>query len=141
MFLVLGPLMSIFVIRASWAAMLDFLFLLLLMRLIFLILYTVTCGPLLYLAFLAISTIWWWLMISLIILGLFLCVLSQMRSPRSSTSLLGCLLSLASPSRPFSVTTVVSSTTPPPALSSSLVVSSCACLAPIPSLRTARLSG
>ncbi|KAJ1254551.1 hypothetical protein BS78_K033700 [Paspalum vaginatum] len=132
--------MSIFVMRASWAVMLDFLFLLH-MWLIFFILYTVTCGPPLYSAFLVTSIIWWWLMISLVILGLFLCALSLRRSPRSCTSSLGCSLSSASPLRPSSVTTAVSSITTPPVLSSSLGVSSCACLVPIPSLRTARLSG
>ncbi|KAJ1253607.1 hypothetical protein BS78_K227400 [Paspalum vaginatum] len=133
--------MSIFVMSASWAIMFDYLFLLLRMRLIFLILYTVTCGPLLYTAFLVISTIWWCWMISLIILGLFLCASSLWCSPRSPTSSLRCPLSSALPLRPSSVTTGVSSITPPPALSSYLTVSSCACLVPIPPLRTARLSG
>ena len=52
--------------------MLDFLFLLLLrMRRMPLILFTVICGHLLYSAFLAISIISWWLMIFLTTLGLF----------------------------------------------------------------------
>ena len=52
--------------------MLDFLFLLFSMRRMPLILFTVTCGLLLFLAFLAIDTIWWWSMISHTTLGLFL---------------------------------------------------------------------
>ena len=53
--------------------MLDFCFLLLLRMLrMLLILFTVTCGHLLYIACLAINIIWSWWMISLITLGLFL---------------------------------------------------------------------
>ena len=142
MFLVLGLLLSTFVMRASLVVMLDFIFLLLLrMRHMPLILFIVTCGLLLYPVFLVINTIWWWLMISLITLGLFLCAPSLRPFPPSSTSLLVCPLSSASPLRPSSVTTGVSSATPPPALSSSLGVFSCACLVHIPLLRTARLSG
>ncbi|KAJ1284706.1 hypothetical protein BS78_03G225800 [Paspalum vaginatum] len=121
--------------------MLDFLYLPpLLMQIACLILYTVICGHHLYSVFLVISTIWSWLMISPIILGLSLCASNLRRSPRCPTSLPGCPLSLASPLRPPSVTTGVSSITMPPALSSSLAVSSCTCPAPTPPLRTARLS-
>jgi len=105
------------------------------------IFYLVHCnGHLLSLAFLAISTILWWLMISLIIHGLFPYVRSLMLSSRSSIFLLGCPLGLASPSRPSSVTMVVSLITPPPMPSSSLTLSICACLAYIPLLRMSRLS-
>src|SRR6185312_4290498 len=142
MFLVLGLLLSTFVMRASLVVMLDFLFLLLLrMRHMLLILFIVTCGLLLYPAFLFINTIWWWLMIFLITLGLFLCAPSLRPFPPSFTSLPVCSLSSASPLRPSSVTTGVSSTTPPPVLSFSLGVFSCECLVRIPLLRTARLSG
>ena len=72
--------MSICVMRANCAVMSVFLFIVLAMGLAFLILYIATYGHLLSLAFLAISTILWWLMISLIIRGLF----PYMRSLRDS---------------------------------------------------------
>ena len=137
-FLVLGLLLSTFVMRASLVVMFDFLFLLLRMRHMPLILFIVTCGLLLYPAFLVINTIWWWLMISLITLGLFLCAPSLRPSPPFSNSFPGCPLSSASPLRPSSVTTGVSSTTPPPVLSSSLGVFSCVCHVHIPLLRTGK---
>ncbi|KAG2580188.1 hypothetical protein PVAP13_6NG321960 [Panicum virgatum] len=107
------------------------------MRRMHLTLFTVTCGPLLYLAFLVISTIWWWSMTSRTTLGRFLCAPSLRPSPPFSTSLPGCPLSSASPLRPSSATTRMSC----PVLSSSLGVFSCVCLVRIPLLRTARLSG
>ena len=126
MFLVLGLLLSPSAMRASSVVTFGSLFLLVLrMQRMHLILFTVTCGPLLFSAFLATNTIWWWSMISHTTLGLFLCALSLRPSPPSSTSLPGCPLSSASPLRPSSVTTGVSSTTPPPVLSSSLRVFSC----------------
>jgi hypothetical protein len=134
-------LMSICVMHASWAVMLDFLSLPPPpMRLTSLILSIATCGHLLFLVCLATSTTWWWLMTSPITLGLFPCVPSPIHSPLFATSLHGCPPSSASPSRPCSVTTGVSLITPPLAPSSSPVVSSCACLALTPPLRTARLS-
>ena len=55
MFLVLGLLLSPSAMRASSVVMFGSLFLFLRMRRMHLILFTVTCGPLLYLAFLVIS--------------------------------------------------------------------------------------
>ena len=142
MFLVLGLLLSPSAMRASSVVMFGSFFLLLLrMRRMPLILFTVTCGHPLYPAFLVINIIWWWLIISLITLGLFLCAPSLRLFPPSSTSLPGCLLSSISPLRPSSVTMGVSSITTPPVLSSSLGVFSCVCLVRIPLPRTARLSG
>ena len=109
--------------------MLDFFFLLLFrMRRMLLILFTVTCGPLLYSVFLVINIIWWWLIISLITFGIFLCASSLRPSPPSLTYLPGCPLNSASSLRPSSVTTGVSSITPPPVPFSSLGVFSCVCL-------------
>ena len=68
-----------------------------------LILFTVTCGSLLFSAFLAISTIWWWSMISHTTLELFLCAPSPRSFPPSCTSSPGCPLSSASLLRPSSV--------------------------------------
>ena len=76
MFLVLGLLLSTSAMRASLVAMFDFLFLLLLrMQRMPLILFTATCGHLLYSACLATNTIWLWSMITT--LGLFLRVKSE----------------------------------------------------------------
>ena len=89
MFLVLGLLLSPPAMRASSVVMFGSFFLLLFrMRRMHLILFTVTCGPLLFLAFLAISTIWWWSMTSRTTLGRFLCAPSLRPSP-PSTSLPG----------------------------------------------------
>src|SRR6185437_1631721 len=141
-FLVLGLLLSPFAMRASSVVMFGSLFpLLLRMRHVHSILFTVTCGPLLYLAFLVISTIWWWSTTSRTTLGRFLCAPRLRPSPPSSTYLPGCPLSSASPLRPFSVTPGGRLTTPPPVPSSCLGVFSCVCLVRIPLLRTARLSG
>ena len=137
---VLGLMMSICVMHANWAVMFVFLFIVLLMRPAFLTLYIATYGHLMSLVFLDTSTILWWLMIIRITPGLFLYVQSLMLSPRLSTFLLGCPHSLASPSRLSSVTMVGSSITPLPVPSFSLTVSSCACLARIPPLKTVRLS-
>src|SRR6185312_1376117 len=125
MFLVLGLLLSPSAMRASSVVMFGSLFLLLHMGRMHLILFTVTCGPLLFLAFLAISTIWWWSMIFRTTLERFLCAPSLRPSPPSSTSLPGCPLSSASPLRPSSMTTGVSLITPPHIPSSSLGVFSC----------------
>ena len=142
MFLVLGLLLSTSAMRASLVAMFDFPFLLLLrMQRMPLILFTGTCGHLLYSACLATNTIWSWSMISHTTLGLFLCAPSLRPYPPSSTSLPGCPLSSASPLRLSSVTTGVSSITPPPVHSSSLGVFSYVCLVCIPQFRTASLSG
>ncbi|WVZ84380.1 hypothetical protein U9M48_031418 [Paspalum notatum var. saurae] len=97
--LALRLLMSISVTLASWGATFVYLFLLLPMRLISLISFTVTCGRLLSPAFLGTNTIWWCWMTFLTILEPFLCAPSLMRSPRSPTSSPGCLLSSASPLR------------------------------------------
>ena len=59
MFLVLGLLLSPSAMRASSVVMFGFLFLLLRMRRMPSILFTVTCRLLLFLASLVISTIWW----------------------------------------------------------------------------------
>ena len=76
--------------RANWAVMFVFLFIVLLMRPAFLTLYIATYGHLLSSVFLDTSTILWWLMIIRIIPGLFLYVRSLMLFLCLSTFSLGC---------------------------------------------------
>ena len=107
--------------HVSWGDILVCLFMhLRLVLLISLILFIVIFGRLLLLAFQDLNIIWSYLMIALIICGLFPYALSLTLSVRCLTSSPMPLPSLAPPSKKFSATMARSSTTPVPARSSSL---------------------
>ena len=111
-----------------------------LVRLASLISFIVIYGPLQLLASLVINTIWSYLMIALIICGLFLYDLNLTLSARSLNSSPMPPLSLALASKPFSAITGKSLTTPAPAISFSPRAFTSACPAPTHRPRMVKLN-
>jgi hypothetical protein len=99
----------------------------------------VICGPHQLLVFLRASIIWF-LMITLILCGLFLCTLNLTLFPHCQIFLPLFPRSLATPSKPSSVTTGVSLAMSPPVHSLPLLGLFCGCLAYTPLCRTVKPS-